>query len=81
MAIVISDLLDDEAAILKGLQHLRFKGNDVVVFHIMDNAELTFPFERISEFEDLIANGNFHIVETDSLHSIAEQYFIIAKKI
>lgn len=52
LAIVISDLLDDEAAIFEGLQHLRFKGNDVIVFHIMDNAELTFPFERISEFED-----------------------------
>jgi len=52
LVIVISDLLDDEAAILQGLQHLRFKGNDVIVFHIMDNAELTFPFERISEFED-----------------------------
>lgn len=52
MAIVISDLLDDEAAIVNGLQHLRFKGNDVIVFHIMDNAELTFPFEQISDFED-----------------------------
>jgi hypothetical protein len=34
------------------LQHLRFKGSDVIVFHILDNAELTFPFQRISEFED-----------------------------
>ncbi len=53
IAIVISDLLDDEAAVVKGLQHLKFKGNDVIVFHIMDNAELTFPFEQISDFEDL----------------------------
>jgi uncharacterized protein (DUF58 family) len=52
LAIVISDLLDDEASVVKGLQHLRFKGNDVIVFHVMDHAELTFPFERISEFED-----------------------------
>jgi uncharacterized protein (DUF58 family) len=37
---------------LAHLQHLRFKGNDVIVFHIMDNAELTFPFDRIAEFED-----------------------------
>jgi len=52
MTIVISDLLDDEAAIVKGLQALRFKGNDVIVFHTLDQAELTFPFERMSEFED-----------------------------
>ena len=38
-------------------------------------------FFRISEFEDSIANANFQIVETESLHSIAEQYFIVAKKI
>jgi uncharacterized protein (DUF58 family) len=53
IVIVISDLLDDEAAVVKGLQGLRFKGNDVIVFHTMDNAELTFPFEQISDFEDL----------------------------
>lgn len=52
LAIVISDLLDDEASVVKGLQHLRFKGNDVIVFHVMDAAELTFPFDRIAEFED-----------------------------
>ncbi|CAB1084082.1 hypothetical protein D1AOALGA4SA_11615 [Olavius algarvensis Delta 1 endosymbiont] len=52
LAIVISDLLDDEASVARGLQHLRFKGNDVIVFHVMDDAELTFPFERISQFED-----------------------------
>ena len=38
-------------------------------------------FFRISEFEDSIANGNFQIVETESLQSTAEQYFIVAKKI
>ena len=52
MVIFISDLLDDEAAVVKGLQALRLKGNDVIVFHIMDDAELTFPFERIADFED-----------------------------
>ena len=53
LVILISDLLDDEETIIKGLQHIRFKGNDVIVFHVMDNAELTFPFERISQFEDM----------------------------
>ena len=38
-------------------------------------------FFRISELKDSIANGNFQIVEAESLHSIAEQYFIVAKKI
>ena len=53
LIILISDLLDDPETIVKGLQHLRFKGNDVIVFHTMDAAELTFPFDRYAEFEDV----------------------------
>ena len=52
MVILISDLLDENEATLGGLQQLRAKGNDVIVFHVLDNAELTFPFERIADFED-----------------------------
>jgi hypothetical protein len=33
--------------------HLRSKGNDIAVFHILDPAELRFPFEAPSSFEDL----------------------------
>ena len=53
MVVVISDLLDDPAAIVKGLRHLRFRGTDVLVFHVLDPAELTFPFDRVTRFEDL----------------------------
>ncbi|HEU4345006.1 MAG TPA: VWA domain-containing protein, partial [Candidatus Binatia bacterium] len=53
MIILISDLLDQPEAILKGLRHFRFKGNDVIVFHIMDQAELDLPFDGNTLFEDL----------------------------
>ena len=53
LIILISDLLDDQEMIVKGLEHLRFKGNDLIVFHTMDAAELTFPFDRYAEFEDI----------------------------
>ncbi len=52
MVILISDLLDENEATLGGLQQLRAKGNDIIVFHVLDNAELTFPFNRIADFED-----------------------------
>ena len=35
---------------------------------------------KISELEDLIADGNFEIVETECLHQSGQQYFIVAKK-
>lgn len=53
MAVVISDLLDDPEEVLKGLKHLRFRGTDVIVFHVLDPDELTFPFSRLSRFRDL----------------------------
>lgn len=53
LIVLISDLLDEEESMVRSLKHLRFKGNDVIVFHVLDPAELTFPFEQIAEFEDL----------------------------
>jgi len=52
MAVLVSDLLDDPEQVLKGLKHLRFRGTDVIVFHVLDTAELTFPFSRTSRFVD-----------------------------
>lgn len=70
MTILISDLLDDEAAIVKGLQGLRFKGNDVIVFHVLDHAELTFPFARLVEFED----AESHVRRTVAAGAIRQDY-------
>src|SRR5260221_4157383 len=53
IVILISDLFDDEKAILDGIQHLRFGGSEVIVFHTMDPYELEFPFHGIVEFEGL----------------------------
>lgn len=50
---IISDLFDDEQTILNGIQHLRFGGNEVVVFHLLDDAEIHFPFDGMVEFEGL----------------------------
>ncbi len=53
LVILISDLFDDEQTILDGIQHLRFGGNEVIVFHTMDPYELEFPFQGIVEFDGL----------------------------
>jgi uncharacterized protein (DUF58 family) len=53
MCVVISDLLDDPAEVAAGLKHLRFRGTDVIVFHVLDRAELTFPFEHPARFKDV----------------------------
>jgi hypothetical protein len=53
LVILISDLLDDPERVIDGLRHFRFRGTDVVVFHVMDPDELTFPFQRASRFRDM----------------------------
>ncbi len=51
--ILISDLLDKPEEVMRGLKQLRSKGNDVMVFHLLDNDELEFPFEQPTRFIDL----------------------------
>ncbi len=53
LVIVVSDLFDRPDSILKALQHFRHKRHDVIVFHVLDEYELTFPFQRMTLFEGL----------------------------
>ena len=53
MVILISDLLDDPEAVLRGLKHFHHRGSDVLVFHVLDPDEIDFPFDRATRFEDL----------------------------
>ena len=53
LIVLISDLIDEPEAVLNALRHFRFQGHDIIVFQIMDDAELTFPFDTMTEFTDL----------------------------
>jgi uncharacterized protein (DUF58 family) len=53
MVVLISDLLDDAEAIIRGLKHFQSRGSDVLVFQILDPDELEFPFDRATRFEDI----------------------------
>lgn len=53
LIILISDLFDKPDVLLKSLQHFSHKRHDVIVFHVLDEYELTFPFERMTLFEGL----------------------------
>lgn len=53
LVILISDLFDDEQEILKALHHFRYRGQEVLLLHVMAEEELTFPFEDWSVFHDL----------------------------
>lgn len=59
MVMLITDMLDDEERLIKTLQNLRGMGNDVIVFHVMDDAELNFTFNEASEFVDMESDETF----------------------
>lgn len=57
LVVIISDLLDDPAAVLSGLRHFRHRRHEVIVFHVLDPAERRFPFQSMTRFRGLEALG------------------------
>jgi uncharacterized protein (DUF58 family) len=52
LVMIFSDLLVDEAPMIDGLYRLRHGGHDVILFHILDEAEVSFPFHGVCEMKD-----------------------------
>ena len=53
LIVLVSDLLSDPDLLIKGLRMLRQQGHDVMVFHVLDDDELDFPFSGPTRFEGL----------------------------
>jgi uncharacterized protein (DUF58 family) len=53
LMVLISDLLTDRESLFRGLRLLRQRGHDVLLFHVMDDDELDFPFNGPTRFEGL----------------------------
>lgn len=51
--LLISDLYDDAQDVIAALGPLRDAGHDVIVMHVLDPAERTFPFTDVSTFRDV----------------------------
>ena len=52
LVMLFSDLLADPDPIIKALHRLRHGGHDVILFHVLDEAEVRFPFDGVVEFEE-----------------------------
>lgn len=57
LVVVLSDLMDDPEEVLAGLKHLRHRKHEVIVFHILDPAELSFPFQEPAVFRGMEGEG------------------------
>ena len=67
---VISDLYEEPDVVLDAIGPLRFRGNDLIVFHVLDRAELEFDFTDPSAFEDLESGEQIPVVPD----ALAQQY-------
>jgi uncharacterized protein (DUF58 family) len=63
LVFIISDLFDDVAQLLKALHHFKFRRHEVVLFHIMADEEITFPFGSFTRFKDM--EGSHQMVALD----------------
>jgi uncharacterized protein (DUF58 family) len=52
LVMIFSDLLVDTEPVVRALRRLRHGGHDVILFHILDEAEVQFPFQGAVELEE-----------------------------
>jgi uncharacterized protein (DUF58 family) len=64
MVMLFSDCLDQVEDMARALQHLRYKGHEVIVFHILAPEEIEFPFKQPTKFRSLEVSG--HEIVTDA---------------
>ena len=70
LLVLISDLYDEPDAVVEAVAPLRFRGNDLIVFHLLDPAEIDFGFGDPSSFEDLESGMQIPVVPD----ALADEY-------
>jgi hypothetical protein len=60
--VLISDFYEEPEAVLDAVSPLRFRGNDLIVFHVLDPTELDFGFGDAQPFEDLESGEQIPVV-------------------
>jgi uncharacterized protein (DUF58 family) len=70
LLVLISDLYEEPDAIMEAIGPLRFRGHDMIVFHLLDRAELDFEYADPSAFEDLESGEQIPVVP----EALASQY-------
>jgi len=60
--LLISDFYDEPDTILEAIKPLRFLGNDLIIFHVLDPQEITFDFDDASTFQDLESGEQVPVV-------------------
>ena len=68
IVVLLSDLYEEPDAARDAIRALQYRGSEVVVLHILDPAERTFPFDDVATFEDL-ETGDLVPADPDKIRS------------
>ncbi len=52
LVMLFSDLLTDPEPVISAIRMLRYSGHDVIIFHVLDEAEVNFPFDGLCDMQD-----------------------------
>ena len=66
LIIIMTDLLTDQEECFESLHHIRFRGHDLIVMHILDAAEAKFPFDGEVRLEDP-ESGDVLVTDSESV--------------
>lgn len=66
LLMIFTDLLADPDEIIASLRQLRFAGHDIILFHILDEAEVSFPFKGMVDLEDPESRENL-VLDADGM--------------
>jgi uncharacterized protein (DUF58 family) len=62
IVVLVSDLYDEPQNVVQAVAPLRYRGHDVIVFHVLDPAELELPFDQPTSIEDLETGERLPVV-------------------
>jgi uncharacterized protein (DUF58 family) len=76
LLVVVSDFYEEPQAVLDAIAPLRFRGHDMIVFHVLDPAEIEFTYDDASAFEDLESGEQIPVVP----EALADQYRALVRE-
>lgn len=76
LLVIVSDFYESADDVIAAVGPLRARGHDVIVFHVMDPSELTFPFEEASGFEDMETGEQIPVIPA----KLKEEYLRVVKE-
>ncbi len=76
LLVLVSDLYEDPQTVLEAVSPLRFRGHDMIVFHLLDPAEIEFNYSDASAFEDLESGEQIPVVP----EALAETYRALVRE-